>query len=165
MARAGYKPAPTTEASDVKQHSQSTDIIKAFAAACALLITLMWAFDAKGEERPAGTPAATVQADRGMVLAEPDDGITLTAEEYEQFKQLVKIGRATPLQVGSVTGASVGIVILLAGTAYIGFLVLLRYVFNRWFDQDVYTKTWPSTVVICVMILGAVAILCAAVVR
>ena len=152
--------APTEGGDHMDQETnRDSVIILALIAAFVIIVVVAMALDARGD---AGT---LVQDDRGMVLDQPDRTVMLTDEEYQQFRQIVKIGRAPALQVATVTGAAVGMVILLAGLAYILFLVLMRYVFNRWFDQDVYGKTWPSTLVICVMIFGAVTVLAAAVMR
>lgn len=91
------------------------------------------------------------QPDGGQ--SEPsDEGIGLTREEYEQFKQITRAGRAAPIDVALVNLAVKGTGLLVVGLSWLIFLVILRRVFDRWFDEDVYSAAWPSTVVIAVLL-------------
>jgi len=79
--------------------------------------------------------------------------VTLTRDEYEQFKQLTKISRAAPLEVALVNIAVKGTSLAMYFLVWMLGLVIFRYVFNRWFDEDVYTQTWPSVAVVGTMIV------------
>lgn len=93
----------------------------------------------------------------------PRNGHTLTDIEYKMFRQMVEAGGATPLQVALVNAAVKGTTLLIVAIFWILALVAFRYIFNRWFDEDVYTKTWPSVIVISVMIVCTCMVLIAAV--
>ena len=88
-----------------------------------------------------------------MVLDQPDRTVMLTDEEYAQFKQIVTIGGATPLQVGMVKAAVVGVNVLAACLGLILGMTVLRYVFNFWFDPDIYNNPVLSTIVVTAMII------------
>ena len=61
-------------------------IILAIIAAFVIIVVVAMALDARGD---AGT---LVQDDRGMVLDQPEPTVMLTDEEYQQFRQIVKMG-------------------------------------------------------------------------
>ena len=77
----------------------------------------------------------------------------LTPEETQRLRQVIEPGRSTALEVAAVNIAVKGTSLLMYFFVWLLGLAIFRYVFNRWFDEDVYTKTWPSVVVITTMII------------
>jgi len=96
-------------------------------------------------------------------VRDDDAGMTLTQDEYDGLKQMLRISGATPLQVGLVKGSMNGTALLLNFLFWLVGLIILRYAFNRWFDANVYDDTWASTCVICMMLWCTKEILVAAV--
>lgn len=87
------------------------------------------------------------------------NGHTLTELEYRQFRKMLDAGGATAGQVALVNAAVKGTSLLIVAVFWILALVAFRYIFNRWFDEDVYTETWPSVAVITAMIFATAYIL------
>lgn len=106
--------------------------------------------DGRGGAKAAVPQAAPIK--QAADLEQPGR-VTLTRDEYEQFKQLTKISRAAPLEVALVNIAVKGTSLAMYFLVWMFGLVIFRYVFNRWFDEDVYTQAWPCVVVVGTMIL------------
>lgn len=83
-------------------------------------------------------------------IVEPDNErtVALTGEEYEALLQVIKPGAATPLQVALVNAAVVGTKIIIVMLAFVIGLVIMRRIFDRWWDQDLYNDTWASMCVV-----------------
>ncbi len=102
--------------------------------------------------RQAGDSAP--RTDGGITLHEPDqDGITLTAEEYEQLKQVIAVGGATPLQVALVNIASLGTRLFVVSLVVLAVFLIYRKKFDFLWDQDIWDDTWASVAVICMCLL------------
>lgn len=67
--------------------------------------------------------------------------------------------RAGPAEVGLTNAAIKGGGLLIVSLFWLVFLVILRRIFDKWFDEDVYTQAWPSTAVICTLLFTTAWIL------
>ncbi len=106
-------------------------------------------------------PRIGVRGDDGSGYAA--NSATFNADEIRLLRRMLDRSRATARDVAWVTVANVLPAILIVGLAFILLLVALRYIFNRWFDADIYNHTWPSVLVVCVMVICMTAVLVAAV--
>ncbi len=89
---------------------------------------------------------------------ESDENLTqswayITEEEYKRFREIIDSpSKSTPREVALVNLAVKGTSLFLYFVVWLTGLVIFRYVFNRWWDEDVYHQTWPSVIVISVMV-------------
>jgi hypothetical protein len=88
---------------------------------------------------------------RAGIAANNEDRLSPT--EMAAIRRVIEPGRSTALEVAAVNIAVKGTSLLMYFFVWLLGLAIFRYVFNRWFDEDVYTKTWPSVVVITTMII------------
>ena len=78
----------------------------------------------------------------------------ITEEEYKRFREIIdQPSKSTPKEVALVNLAVKGTSLFLYFVVWLSGLVIFRYVFNRWWDEDVYNQTWPSVIVISVMVI------------
>ena len=118
-----------------------------------------------GEQTEAGNDSAddfTVQIP-GPNAATNQIGHILTDEEYQQFRKIIDNSGATVLQVGTMKATIQGITVLIVMLALIGGLMVLRRMFDRWFDAHIYDNTWASTAVVVALLLILGMVLTAAI--
>ena len=77
----------------------------------------------------------------------------LTPEETQRLRQVIEPGRATALEVAAVNIAVKGTSLLMYFVVWCVGLWILRREFDYWFDEDVYSQTWPSVVVIVALLV------------
>ena len=100
---------------------------------------------------------------------ESDENLTqswayITEEEYKRFREIIdQPSKSTPQEVALVNLAVKGTSLFLYFVVWLIGLVIFRYVFNRWWDEDVYQQTWPSVIVISVMVICTAWVLVATV--
>jgi hypothetical protein len=97
------------------------------------------------------TEAIVLTPDEYRRLKQP--GRSLTDDEYKEFKNLTTISKATPLQVAAVNLAIKATGVFVIGLAWLLFLHVLRRSWNFWFDKDLWGQTWPSVVVVTVLLI------------
>ena len=104
-----------------------------------------------------------------QMRVETDENLTeswayITEEEYKRFREIIdQPSKSTPKEVALVNLAVKGTSLFLYFVVWLIGLVIFRYVFNRWWDEDVYQQTWPSVVVISVMVICTAWVLVATV--
>ena len=104
-----------------------------------------------------------------QMRVETDENLTeswayITEEEYRRFREIIdQPSKSTPKEVALVNLAVKGTSLFLYFVVWLIGLVIFRYVFNRWWDEDVYQQTWPSVVVISVMVICTAWVLVATV--
>ena len=102
-------------------------------------------------------PGLTLQFASQMNI-ESDENLTqswayITEEEYKRFREIIdQPSKSTPKEVALVNLAVKGTSLFLYFVVWLIGLVIFRYVFDRWWDEDVYQQTWPSVIVISVMV-------------
>ena len=102
-------------------------------------------------------PSPTIQFATQMNV-ESDENLTqswayITEEEYKRFREIIdQPSKSTPREVALVNLAVKGTSLFLYFVVWLIGLVIFRYVFDRWWDEDVYQQTWPSVIVISVMV-------------
>jgi hypothetical protein len=80
-------------------------------------------------------------------------GKTLTDDEYGQLKRLLSNSAAAPLQVALTNTAVRATNVLIVGMAWIAFLLILRRMFNYWFDKDLWDDKTASTVTVGILLV------------
>lgn len=116
-------------------------------------------------ETPASTVAETASAADGESFLSLNDeehgklreflgnpGKTLSEDEYGQLKRLLSNSAAAPLQVALTNTAVRATNVLIVGLAWIAFLLILRRMFNYWFDKDLWNDKTASTVVVSILL-------------
>ena len=103
------------------------------------------------------------------MTVESDERLTeswayITEDEYKRFREIIdQPSKSTPREVALVNLAVKGTSLFLYFVVWLIGLVIFRYVFNRWWDEDVYQQTWPSVIVISVMVICTAWVLVATV--
>jgi hypothetical protein len=108
-------------------------------------------------------PSKLITMPDDIMVREIDTSLELTPDELVKVRKLLEKRVATAKDVAWVNVAVKGTALVMALCIGLIFLVVLRYVFNRWFDEDVYTQAWPSVAVIAAMLAFMAVVLYGAV--